>query len=269
MAGLFQYSGRTKSCWHVCLSFALLVFLTACVSSGGKKTSTFNRQKAVEANVKLGMAYLQKGQRDDAVRAFSKALELDPNAAEANQGMALVHQVSGEFKAAESRFKRALKGRSAFSMSGIEFSYGRFLLERNRCPEALEYFERVRKDFKYQRRHEALFNIGRCAGRAGDTERALASYQYALSLNNNYAPASLELAHMLFDRENYAGAKNNLDSYSRNSRQSARSLLLGIRIERIFGNKDKEASYVLALKNLHPYSKEYLEYQNLVKKRAQ
>ena len=29
----------------------------------------------------------------------------------------------------------------------------------------------------------------------------------------------------------------------------------------IFGNKDKEASYALALRNLHPYSQEYLEYK--------
>ena len=62
----------------------------------------------------------------------------------------------------------------------------------------------------------------------------------------------------------FADAKRFLDVYSRNARQSARSLWLGIRIERIFGNKDKEASYALALKNLHPYSREYLEYKNLI-----
>ncbi|HEY0894045.1 MAG TPA: type IV pilus biogenesis/stability protein PilW, partial [Cellvibrio sp.] len=39
------------------------------------------------------------------------------------------------------------------------------------------------------------------------------------------------------------------------------ALLLGIRLERVFGNKDKEASYLLVLKNRFPYSKEYLEYK--------
>jgi len=42
---------------------------------------------------------------------------------------------------------------------------------------------------------------------------------------------------------------------------SARSLMLGIRLERVFGNKDKEASLALRLKNKFPYSKELLDYQ--------
>ncbi|HEY7884529.1 MAG TPA: type IV pilus biogenesis/stability protein PilW, partial [Cellvibrionaceae bacterium] len=42
-------------------------------------------------------------------------------------------------------------------------------------------------------------------------------------------------------------------------------LLLGIKIERIFGNNDKEASYALMLKNLYPYSPENLEYTQMQK----
>ena len=67
---------------------------------------------------------------------------------------------------------------------------------------------------------------------------------------------------MYFNEKNYAQSKRYLDQYSRLAPQnSPRSLWLGIRIERIFGNKDKEASYALALRNLYPYSNEYLKYQ--------
>ena len=76
-------------------------------------------------------------------------------------------------------------------------------------------------------------------------------------------PAAIELAELYFEDRVYPDAKKYLDIFGANSRQSARSLWLGIRLERIFGNKDKEASYALALKNLHPYSKEYLEYKRL------
>jgi type IV pilus assembly protein PilF len=37
--------------------------------------------------------------------------------------------------------------------------------------------------------------------------------------------------------------------------------MLGIQLEKVFGNKDKEASLALILKNNFPYSKEYLEYK--------
>jgi type IV pilus assembly protein PilF len=75
----------------------------------------------------------------------------------------------------------------------------------------------------------------------------------------------IELALMQFDERDFESSKKNLDRYLEIAAASSKSLWLGIRIERIFGNKDKEASYALALKNLHPYSQEYLEYKNLLK----
>jgi type IV pilus assembly protein PilF len=69
---------------------------------------------------------------------------------------------------------------------------------------------------------------------------------------------------MHFQEREYAQAKLYLDEYSANAKHTPRSLWLGIRLERIFGNKDKEASYALSLKNLHPYSKEYLDYKNYI-----
>ncbi|VUD66558.1 Photosystem I assembly protein Ycf3 [Thalassocella blandensis] len=242
-------------------------FVTACVTTGDIGKRKVDKQKALEANVKLGMAYLQQKKRDSALRAFNKALEFDDNSAEAHQGMALVHQLNGETALAESSFKKALRSRADFSRAGIELSYGRFLRQQGRCDEAMKYFESAGKDIAYPNRSDALYHLGLCTQELGDEPRAKAAYEYALNLNNSYAPAALELAHMSFAERDYANAKKYLDVYAANSRQSARSLWLGIRIERIFGNKDKEASYALALKNLHPYSKEYLEYKNLIENR--
>lgn len=249
-------------CFVVCT-----LIITACVTTGDVGKRKIDKQKALEANVKLGMAYLQQKKRDSALRAFNKALEFDDNSAEAHQGMALVHQLNGETELAEASFKKALRSRADFSRAGIEVSYGRFLRQQGRCTEAMKYFETASKDISYPNRFDALYYLGVCSQEMGDMAKAKASYEYALNLNNNYAPAALELAHMAFADRDYSNAKKYLDVYATNSRQSARSLWLGIRIERIFGNKDKEASYALALKNLHPYSKEYLEYKNLIENR--
>ena len=209
------------------------------------------------------MAYLQSEQRDNALRAFSKALELDKNSPEANQGMALVHQLNGETKEAEARFKKALKLQKSDGGAPVMFNYARFLQSQNRCVEANKYFEKASQDFTYSGRAMALYYKGLCEESLGNPKKAVASYEYALNLNRNFALAAIELADKKFVEQDYTAAKRYLDIYSRNSRQSARSLWLGIQIERIFGNKDKEASYALALKNLHPYSKEYLNYKQL------
>jgi len=242
----------------------LILFLNGCVGVNDKTRPKVDKRQVLQTNVRLGMAYLQKDQRDAALRAFAKALELDKRSAEAHQGMAMIHQVNGEFDLAEKSYKRALKGRSDFSRADIEYTYSVFLLEQNRCEEALPLLEKAGNDITYRRRANALFNLGACSETLGNEARALASYQRALNINNRFAPAALELAHKKFTAKEYSEAKRYLDMYSTSARQSPRSLWLGIRIERIFGNKDKEASYALALKNLHPYSREYLAYKQLL-----
>ncbi len=249
----------------ICLCVLSLCFfgLSACVTVTESPGPKVDKRKVLESNIKLGMAYLNQNQRDAALRAFSKAVEVDSKSAEAQLGMALIHQVNGEWDMAEKRFKKALKSRADFSMADIEFSYGRFLMEKQKYEEALSYFVSASQDLTYRRRVNALFNVGLCAEKLDNPARAEASFEHALNINPNFAPAALELAHKKFAVGNYAEAKKHLDIYARNARQSARSLWLGIRIERIFGNEDKEASYALALKNLHPYSREYLLYKKL------
>ncbi len=253
-----------KSLISLCILSLCLFGLSACVTvtdgGAGKKV---DKKNVLESNIKLGMAYLNQNQRDAALRAFSKAVEVDSKSAEAQLGMALIHQVNGEFEMAEKRFKKALKSRADFSMAEVHFSYGRFLMEKKEYEEALLNFVEASHDLTYRRRANALFNVGLCAEKLDNPARAEASFEHALNISPNFAPAALELAHKKFEVGNYAEAKKYLDTFARNSRQSARSLWLGIKIERIFGNEDKESSYALALKNLHPYSREYLQYKKL------
>jgi len=248
------------------LVLALFMFLSACVSNIESTAPKVDKQKALEAHVKLGMNYLQKGDRDRAQRSFTKAQELDYKSAEAMQGIALVHQINGELDLAEEKFKKALKLRADFSMASIELSYARFLYKAARYDEALGYLVAASGDINYPSRVNALYLLGLCSLELSDRVRAVGSFEHALNISPRFAPAAIELAELSFEDRSYPDAKKYLDAYGANARQSARSLWLGIRLERIFGNKDKEASYALALKNLHPYSKEYLDYKNSLKK---
>lgn len=243
---------------------AMTVLLNGCVTTMDNPGKKVDRQQAVEANIKLGMTYLQQNKREGALRSFNKALDLDKKSAEGWLGLAMIHQLNGEVDEADKKFKRALRSRVDFSLASIQFSYARFLVEQKRYDDALGYFEQVASDFNYPRRPEALVNVGRMSLELGNRERARGAFEHALNLDPRQAEAALELADMSFANRDYAKAAKYLAQFDANARQNARSLWLGIRIERIFGNKDKEASYVLALKNLFPYSKEYLEYKRLL-----
>lgn len=259
MTKCWEFSGKA-----VLLGFIFVCGLSGCVTTIENPKPKRDKHEALEANIKLGMTYLQQDKREGAMRSFTKALALDKKSAEAYLGLGLLHQMNGELEEAEANFKKALRNRADFSRASIEFSYGRLLYDQKRLKEAKKMFESAGSDYAYPGRAEALLNAGLCALKLGDAVRAKAAFEHSLNLNDRLSQASLELADVAFSERDYASSKRYLDQFASLTRQVPRSLWLGIRIERIFGNKDKEASYALALKNLYPYSQEYLDYKRFV-----
>ncbi|WP_444898914.1 type IV pilus biogenesis/stability protein PilW [Microbulbifer sp. VAAC004] len=244
------------------LGLILTVLLGGCVTTGLPERQEVNLEKALETHVQLGIRYLQSGEnRELARRHFNKALELGKKNPMAHHGLALLYQADGELKVAESHFKKALRYSDNFSMART--NYGVFLYQQERYEDALEQFRHASNDLTYNRRFFALVNYGRTANRLGLADEAERAYTRALALNSNLPVALLELAELKYEAGDYSAAKQYLDRYSENKRQTPQSLWLGVRIEKVFGNRDKELSYALALKNLYPYSAETLKYQEL------
>jgi type IV pilus assembly protein PilF len=240
--------------------FVSILCLSACITTvDGVQVREVDQNKVLSNEIQLGMAYLGKGDREGAQIHFEKALKIDKKSHQAINGMGLVYQYEGESELAEEYFKRSLKLRPDFAQG--HNNYGSFLYSKKRFEEAYEEFNTAASVINYRGRAGALTNLGRTALMLDRPEKAEASFEHAVKLNPRESLALIELAEMLFTQEDYSASKKYLDQYDRVARQSARSLWLGIQIERIFGNNDKEASYALALKNLHPYSKEYLNYK--------
>jgi type IV pilus assembly protein PilF len=248
-------------------AFAVLInvmVLVGCVSTGATKQTKVDPAKAIDTRLELGMKYLESGNRDLALRSFLDVLNADKKNAPALRGLALVHQLNGESEAAEESFVKSIKYADSKQLSASRYTYGLFLSRKDRFADALVQFEAVAKDLAYPERANALYFAGRCSLEIGNKERAKAAFTHALNLRSTLAPPALELADLAFQEHDYAAAKRYLDRYSSLTQPSARSLWLGIRIERIFDNKDKVASQALALKNLFGYSKEYLQYKELL-----
>lgn len=242
-------------------SLMLGLLLAGCVTTTNQ--TPINIDAAYSKRIELGMKYLEIDKRENARYQFTRALKYKKDSAPAYQGIAMVHQANGEMEPAEDAFKKALKLADDSNRSAIYVAYGNFLMETGKVAEACPYFEGAAGDYDYSHRADALYAAGRCAAKTGNTARVKAAYEHALNLNPNHAPTLIELAEIYFADGQYPQAKKLVDRLATMAKPTAQSLWLGIRIERIFGNRDKEASLALALKNLHPYSKEYLEYKRL------
>lgn len=252
--GKYQHS-------FVILTILSALFVSGCVTTTTGPNRTADKEKSLNSYIALGMAYLQRDDRDSSRRNFEKALDIDTKSHQAHNGMGLLFQLTGEPDLAEKSFRRALSEKSDFTQARV--NYGVFLYSQDRFKEAFNNFEIAAQDLSYDRRALALAYVGQSALKAGNTQRARSAFEHSLNVDNKLALPMLELALLQFEEEDYESSKQNLDRHLEFAKASPKSLWLGIRIERIFGNKDKEASYALALKNLHPYSKEYLEYKKL------
>ncbi|MFL0797083.1 MAG: type IV pilus biogenesis/stability protein PilW [Cellvibrionaceae bacterium] len=242
----------------VCLAFVTLSGCVTSTTSTGGTTITKDDEKALETHVQLASGYYSKGNRESARHHVQKAFAFDKNSAGAHNVLALIYEQEGEMKLADEHFHRALKDKE---FTGARYNYGGFLLRRERYSECFEQFEEVSKDLHYAKRATAMSLMGVCALRSGRKDKALAVFNHAVTIDGKQSIALIELAEAAFEKKEYEKTKRYLDQFEKVSSKSARSLWLGIRIEQIFGNKDKEASYLLQLKNLHPYSKEYLAYK--------
>jgi len=249
---------KTKSVF-LCVLMALLMVGCVSESVSGKEKKPVDKAKALDLQVQMAIGYIERGNRDSARLHLTKAFEINKESASATNAMAMLYQLEGEPALAEEQYKLAIKRDKKYTLA--HNNYGVFLYNEKRYPDALAQFELAAADLAFTNRSQALTNVGRAAMKMGNEVRAKAAFEHACILDKNNSDAFIELAEINFQQQEYADAKRNLDAYTSLADNSARSLMLGIRLERVFGNRDKEASLALMLKNSFPYSKEYLDYK--------
>jgi type IV pilus assembly protein PilF len=116
----------------------------------------------------------------------------------------------------------------------------------------------------YPRRDQVFENIGLCLERKGDTEQAEVYLRKGLELNSRAPKSLLAMARLSFADEGYLPTRAYLQRYAEVARHTPESLWLGIRVERILGDKNALSSYGLSLKGNFPDAPEtklYLESQ--------
>lgn len=241
--------------------FVLLAgMLAGCVTTGKPDplTTTKGREDARDAYIQLGIGYLQNGNTEQAKVPLRQALELDSSSADAHAALALVYQTEMEPKLAETEYRKALSSRTD---ARILNNYGGFLFEQQRYQEAIEAYDKAADDSMYPERSRVFENLGLVSLKLDQREQAKQYFEKALRLNRRQPSALLEMSQLSYDDRQYVPARGYYEEYLKQGQQNARSLLLGVRLAKVFDDKDTAASYGLQLKRLYPASPEYQAYQ--------
>ena len=238
--------------WRRLCCAALL--LSGCATSTPKTEESASTHGRADNYVQLGIEYAKQGDYKTAVAKLQKALEIEPDFADAHHVIAVVYNRIGDKPQAEQYFKRALDLDRKDPQTLND--YGLFLCAGGKHQAADELFARAMANPLYATPEIARANAGVCAARAQDYPQAENYLRAALADNPRLPTALLEMADISFRLNRYLPARGYLQRYLESARHTARSLWLGIRIERQLGDRDAAASYALALKSKYPDSEE-------------
>jgi len=240
---------------------ALQLLFSGCVTT---EESAFaakaSKEKATEKEIEIALRYLAKNEPEVAIKRLSDVVKSSPDSARAYEVLGIAFQQTGEFELAEEDFRKSLSIDSAYTRG--RSNYAAFLFSQQRYKDSCDEYQKVVDDVYYENRSRAFLNLGQCSIQLERWDEAENAFKRALGLENSLALAYQELGWIYYHQKSYAKASAALDQYRRMVKQSSpRALLLGIWVAREFDDKNGEASYALALRNLYPRSKEYLDYK--------
>ena len=141
------------------------------------------------AHNNLGTALLQMGRIDEAAIHFQKALEIQPNYAEARNNLGNVFFQKGRVDEAVAHYQKALEINPKLALA--QYNLGVAFLQSGWVPEAVGHFQgalEIEPDFA-----KAHYNLGIAFVQLGRVSEALVHYKKALEINRNYAEAEYNL----------------------------------------------------------------------------
>jgi type IV pilus assembly protein PilF len=240
---------------RLCL-LCLPLVLGACVTTSNPQFGDkMDIKRASQDNVSLGIEYLKKGDRNEAMQKVQKAIDQDPDNANAYTAEALIYNADGETSKAQAAYKTAMN--KAPDDPEIENDYAVFLCQLGKPKDSIDYFLKAANNPHYSTPDAAYANAGLCALHIPDLAAAEGYFRKALALNQNLAEPMAQLAQMAYTQKKYLTARAFIERFGtlvQNSRPDV--LLLGVNNERALGNQQGAADYAKQLLRYYPASQQ-------------
>lgn len=251
-------------------SYAVVGLILSLTLQGCQTTQSNLKQdpkKSAEVRTQIAAEYIRSGDLDAAKRSLDEALQKDDRDATANMMMGVLLQQEGSpsnLEKADRYFKRAVSLNSTDAQ--IRNNYGRYLYQLGRYNEAEKQLQIAGSALGYDQRAMALENLGQTYLRLGNTTAAEQAFMSALRADQSSPVALVELAEIMYQRQQYNTASDFYEGYVRivgSKNQSAQALWVGIRIARANGDNMSMQILVNQLRALYPDSQEYQRYLKL------
>ena len=151
-----------------------------------------------EAHVNLGNALFKKGNVDEAFVHYQKALQINPDYAEAHVNLGNALLLRGNVDEAIVHYQKALHIEPDYATAHDNLGYA--LLQKGNVDEAIDHFQKaLRINPEYAKAHNSL---GNALLQKGNVDEAIVHYQKALHIEPDYATAHDNLGNALLQKGN-------------------------------------------------------------------
>jgi len=208
---------------------------------GAPPMSDAKRSDAATYNTRLGLAYLNQGDRSRAKRKLLLALSQDPDAPNVNASMAYFMEKSGDMEKAETYYHKAM---AASPKAGTQLNnYGAYLCRQGQYKQAEIYFLKAVKDIKYDHTAGAYENAGLCVMAIPDYENAAKYFNKALEQDPSREQSLYELANISLKKGNIEEAMTYLQKYPTLTQNNRMLLAMATAVAHKAGKFELEADY--------------------------
>lgn len=230
-----------------------LLILQGCSSQPDREGIDYT--KAAEVNATLGLRYMQQGNYELALKKLQKAIGFDPRYAPAHHYLGELYRRLEKYDEADEEYRDAIYYSDEPDYSLFN-NYGIFLCSRKRYDEGEKQLLRVLENPVYPRKELVYENLGMCVEQKPNQERAEEYLRNALRINPRLPNSLLAMARLSFAKGEYLSTRAYLQRYLESARHTPETLWLGIRTERLLGDRNAVASYGLLLKANFPNAPE-------------
>jgi len=217
--------------------YCCIVSFLGCVSISENRPSS--SEKIAKVNMQLGANYLQQGKLEFALEKLKKSIEYNPKLTSAHSVIAIVYNRLGQDELADKHYQQSINliADDTAEYGVVHNNYGVFLCNHARYTEAEAHILRAVNNHLYKTPEVGYENVGVCAMRQGQVEKAEGYFRQALQINSKMPRALLNMAEIKYTTKRYLQARAYMQRYHDIVAGSSASLWLGIRIEKELGDQ--------------------------------
>lgn len=211
-------------------------------------------RKRADIRLQLAASYYQKAQFGIAIEEARRALQADPNYAEAYGLLGLIYMDLGDRHEAEANFARALKLDP--NSPELNNNYGWYLCQTGRERESVDHFLRAAHNRLYATPARAMQNAGVCMMQVRDFKAAEQYLRRSFELDATNPFVKYHLARLYLAMRQIERAAFYYGLLEKQVDATAQTLWLGLRIARASGDLRTERHFADELRRRFPNSPE-------------